>query len=120
SAVGSLLLARPAAEWERMCTAADVGCVEVAMGGQAVTTSFDQGLRDAGLTVAFEHPLFGEMVRAAVPVTFSETPGRIGAPCRRGEHNRSVLGELGYSDAELDELESAGVLAAPDPVPSPV
>ncbi len=120
SAVGSLLLARPAGECERMCTAADVGCVEVAMGGQAVTTSFDQGLRDAGLTVAFEHPLFGEIVRAAVPVSFSATPGRIGAPCRRGEHNRSVLGELGYSDAELDDLESAGVLAPPDPVPSRV
>jgi crotonobetainyl-CoA:carnitine CoA-transferase CaiB-like acyl-CoA transferase len=118
STVGSLLLARPARDWEQLCTTADVGCVEVAMGGQAVTTSFDPGLREAGLTVVFEHPLFGEMVRAAVPVTFSATPGRIGLPSRRGENNRSVLGELGYSDAELDELESAGVLVPPDPVPS--
>jgi crotonobetainyl-CoA:carnitine CoA-transferase CaiB-like acyl-CoA transferase len=118
SALGALLLARPAPEWEQLCTGADVGCVDVAMGGQAVTTSFDPGLREAGLTVAFEHPLFGEMVRAAVPVTFSATPGRIAPPSRRGEHNRAVLGELGYSDAELDELESAGVLVAPDPVPA--
>jgi len=118
SAISTLLLARPAPEWEQLCVAADVGCVAVAMGGQAVTTSFDTGLREAGLTVAFVHPLFGEMVRANVPVTLSATPGVIGRPCRRGEHNRDVLAELGYTEDEVEALEASGVVAAPDPVPS--
>ena len=111
----TLFAARPAAEWERVCVDAGVGCVEVSMAGQAMTTSFDPALREAGLTVAFDHPLFGEMVRAAVPVTFSQTPGRLGPPCRRGEQNRSILTELGYSEIEIDALEASGVVAAPDP-----
>jgi len=118
SAISTLLLARPAPEWEQLFIAANVGCVAVAMGGQAVTTSFDTGLREAGLTVAFDHPLFGEMVRANVPVTLSATPGVIGRPCRRGEHNRDVLAELGYTEDEVEALEASGVVAAPDPVPS--
>ena len=64
-------------------------------------------IRDrAGLTVTFEHPLFGEMVRAAPPVSFSETPGRVAPPCLRGQHNRSILAEVGYSDDEIERFEA--------------
>ena len=89
------------------------------MAGQAIVTSFDPGLRAGGLTVAFEHPVFGEMVRAAVPVTFSETPGRLGVPCRLGEQSRAVLAELGFAEAEIDELALSGVIAEPAPLPAP-
>ena len=117
SAIAPLVLARTADDWERAAIEAGVGCVAVAMAGQAMTTSFDPALREGGLTVAFDHPMFGEMVRAAVPLGFSETPGRISPPCRRGEQNRSVLAELGYTEDEIDKLEAAGVLIAPEPVP---
>jgi crotonobetainyl-CoA:carnitine CoA-transferase CaiB-like acyl-CoA transferase len=105
---------RPAADWEAVMTKADVGCVEANMQGQPIVTSFDPVLRDTGLTVAYEHPLFGEMVRAAPPVTFSETPGRIAPPCVRGQHNRSILAEAGYSDEEIDRLESDNVVIPAD------
>jgi crotonobetainyl-CoA:carnitine CoA-transferase CaiB-like acyl-CoA transferase len=105
---------RPAAEWERVMTKADVGCVEVNMQGQPIVTSFDPVLRETGLTVAYEHPLFGEMVRAAPPIAFSETPGRIAPPCVRGQHNRSILAEAGYSDEEIDRLEAENVVLVPD------
>ena len=81
----------------RRSCAARVGCVAVNMQGQPAFTSFDPVLRETGLTVAFEHPLFGEMVRAAPPVAFSETPGRVAPPCLRGQHNRAILAELGYA-----------------------
>ena len=80
------------------------------MQGQPVVTSFDPVLRESGLTVAFEHPLFGEMVRAAPPVAFSDTPGRVGPPCVRGEHNHAILAELGYGDAQIASLEARGVI----------
>jgi crotonobetainyl-CoA:carnitine CoA-transferase CaiB-like acyl-CoA transferase len=104
---------KTAAEWESALSAARVGCVEVNLMGQPVFTVYDPVLRDSGLTVAVDHPLFGEMVRAAPPIAFSETPGRVGPPCVRGEHNRSILTELDYSDSEIAKFEELGVVIPP-------
>jgi crotonobetainyl-CoA:carnitine CoA-transferase CaiB-like acyl-CoA transferase len=48
---------------------------------------------------------------ADTAVRLSATPGGIGkrAP-RLGEHTNEVLGELGYSDAEVAELRAAEVV----------
>jgi crotonobetainyl-CoA:carnitine CoA-transferase CaiB-like acyl-CoA transferase len=54
------------------------------------------------------------------PWRFSDAPGVAlrGEPRYRGEDNRSVLGELlGLDDAELDRLESTGVLSSRLPKP---
>jgi crotonobetainyl-CoA:carnitine CoA-transferase CaiB-like acyl-CoA transferase len=115
AAIEALLVTRGAAEWERILGKADVGCAAVNMQGQPMVTSFDPVLRETGLTVAFEHPLFGEMVRAAPPITFSETPGRVAPPSLRGQHNRAILCELGYSDEYAEGLEAAGIVIAPEP-----
>jgi crotonobetainyl-CoA:carnitine CoA-transferase CaiB-like acyl-CoA transferase len=104
---------RTAAEWESVLTAARVGCAEVNMVGQPVFTSYDPVLRETGLTVAVEHPVFGEIVRAAPPVAFSETPGRVAPPCLRGQHNRTILAELGYSEDDIAKLEELNAVIPP-------
>jgi crotonobetainyl-CoA:carnitine CoA-transferase CaiB-like acyl-CoA transferase len=103
---------RRAEAWEADLSAADVGCVACELSGQPVFTSFDRGLRTAGLTRAYEHPVYGEMVRPAPPLTFSESASRFEPPCLRGEHNHKVLAELGYTDVEIAELESSGAVIA--------
>jgi crotonobetainyl-CoA:carnitine CoA-transferase CaiB-like acyl-CoA transferase len=113
AALGKGFMDKPAAEWESMLSAARVGCVEVNVQGQPVFTSFDPVLRETGLTVPVEHPMYGEIIRAAVPITFSETPGRVAPPCTRGQHNHAILSELGYSDGDIAKFEELGVLAAP-------
>lgn len=113
AALASRFADKPASEWESVMTAAGVGVVAVEMQGQPVVMSFDPVLRATGLTVAFEHPQFGEMVRAAPPVTFSEMPGLVAPPCVRGQHNRSLLAELGYSDEQIAALEQSGVVIPP-------
>jgi crotonobetainyl-CoA:carnitine CoA-transferase CaiB-like acyl-CoA transferase len=112
-ALAARFLEKPAAEWESALAGADVGCVEANMKGLPAFTSFDPLLRECGLTVEIDHPLFGSLVRAAPPVTFSETPCVVGPPCMRGEHNRRVLSEIGYTDAEITALEESGVLCPP-------
>jgi crotonobetainyl-CoA:carnitine CoA-transferase CaiB-like acyl-CoA transferase len=104
---------RPAAEWEAVLTDVDVGCVAVSMNGQPAFTSFDPVMRETGLSVVIEHPRFGPMVVAAPSVRLSETPGRVGLPCMRGQHNRSVLAELGYSEDEIDKFEANGIVFPP-------
>lgn len=116
--IAELLSTRPAAAWEKAAIEARVGVVAVAMEGHGISTSFDPALRAAGLTVAVENPTFGEMVQAAVPVVFSETPGQIRPMSRRGEHNRALLEEHGYAQEEIEELEKAGVVVVPDHVQS--
>jgi crotonobetainyl-CoA:carnitine CoA-transferase CaiB-like acyl-CoA transferase len=103
-----------AAEWEATLTKVDVGCVEANMKGQAAFTSFDPVLRETGLTLAIDHPTFGSMVRSAPPVSFSETPGRVELPCMRGQHNQSILTELGCTPDEVARLEADGIIFPPD------
>ena len=76
-------------------------------------TSYDPVLRSAGLTVSVEHPIYGELISAATPVSFSETPGEVRPPCLRGQHNIAILAELGYSEADIAKLEEARVIAPP-------
>lgn len=112
--LGRRFAERPAGDWEAELATARVGCVEVNMKGQPVFTAYDPVLRETGLTVAVEHPLFGEIIRAAPPISFSETPGRVASPCVRGQHNRSILAELGYSESDIDKFEVLNVVIAPD------
>jgi crotonobetainyl-CoA:carnitine CoA-transferase CaiB-like acyl-CoA transferase len=110
--LSAVFATRPAAEWEADLSAVDVGCVSCDLKGQPVFTSFDPGLREAGLTRTYEHPVYGEMVRPAPPLTFSESSTRFEPPCLRGQHNHKVLAELGYSDSGIADLEASGAVIA--------
>jgi crotonobetainyl-CoA:carnitine CoA-transferase CaiB-like acyl-CoA transferase len=104
---------RIAGEWESELAAARVGCVNVNLLGQPVFTSFDPVLRETGLTVTVEHPMYGEIVRTAPPISFSETPGRVAPPCARGQHNTSILIGLGYSQADITKFEQLNIVTPP-------
>ncbi len=59
-----------------------------------------------------EHPELGDTLRyPGPPYRLSETPWRIARrPPQLGEHNAEVLGELGYSEAELEALAASGAM----------
>ncbi len=101
---------RPAAEWEDLLSAADVGCVSCDLQGHPVVISFNPALREAGLTATYQHPLYGEMVRSAGPVSFSSYQLRSEPPTVRGQHTLALLAELGYSDTDVEEFVTSGAV----------
>jgi crotonobetainyl-CoA:carnitine CoA-transferase CaiB-like acyl-CoA transferase len=94
---------RTTAEWRERLDAFDVPNGAVTDLEGLLT---DPYLAETGFFERVDHPTEGKMLTTAVPVMFSGSPGdsfRL-APPRLGEHTRSVLAELGYSDAEIDGI----------------
>jgi crotonobetainyl-CoA:carnitine CoA-transferase CaiB-like acyl-CoA transferase len=59
-----------------------------------------------------DHPM-GKYKLIPSPTRFSATPVNVRRPAPLpGQHNREVLAEAGLTEAEIDELEAAGVLRA--------
>jgi crotonobetainyl-CoA:carnitine CoA-transferase CaiB-like acyl-CoA transferase len=57
------------------------------------------------------HTSLGNIKQTGLPIKFSETPGGLDQPPPLlGEHNHQILTELGYSDADVDQMASSGVI----------
>ena len=64
-----------------------------------------------GWSVRYKHSVLGEMWQTGLPFNLSKTPGKIwGPPPALGEHTREIMGWLGYSGAEIDDLKERGVI----------
>ena len=63
------------------------------------------------MIVEMADPQLGKMKQMGIPVTLTENPGRIKGPAPRlGEHNRTVLEQLGYSDERISQLIDKGII----------
>ena len=59
----------------------------------------------------FEHPIAGAMRQARPPAQFGETPAEIfRCSPELGEHTREVLGEAGFTAAEITDLRARKVV----------
>lgn len=63
-----------------------------------------------GYVTHIEHPRHGRLKVHGTPWQFSETPAKPGIAPELGEHNDMVLGELGYSAAELADLRARKII----------
>ena len=93
-----------ATDWFARLDAASVPC-EICDPGFALGLHDDPEFRRRGWVVSHQHPFVGRLDQIGVAFDFSETPARVqGPPLIVGQHSRELLAELGYANAEIDEL----------------
>ncbi|MCM3921586.1 CoA transferase, partial [Frankia sp. AiPs1] len=108
--LATILATRPAAAWERLLTAADVGAVEVAEvePEQLLLTDDTLGAEYGALA---DSPVFDEHLRIGPPVRFSRSATQARGGCLVGTHTDAVLRELlGLGDTELARLRDSKVI----------
>ena len=65
------------------------------------------------MVVETNHPRAGAVKTLGLPVKFSDTPGGVTRPAPLfGQHTREVLGELGFSGAEVEAFIKNGAVGA--------
>lgn len=72
--------------------------------------SNDPDVTANGYVTHVEHPKHGRLKVHGTPWQFSETPAKPGIAPELGEHNDTVLGELGYGAAELADLRARKII----------
>ncbi len=106
---------RNPAEWEQLLIAEDVACVEVEESGMFNFYSQDPHVAENDFIRPAESLRIGSYWRYGPVVNLSRTPSRVGSGPLRGQHTRSILGELGYSEAEVDDLYEKQVVGSEEP-----
>jgi len=99
------------AEWLDVLGAHDIPAAPV----QTLLDFFeDPAVRHHGLVHEYDHPEVGRLRLMGQPLVFAETPTRDpGPPPTLGQHTDAILGELGYTDAEIAALRARRVLGGP-------
>ena len=111
---------KPAAKWEELLTAADVGCVQANGSIIGRFLEEDQHVKDNGLLVEVEHARYGKYLRHGSMVHLSETPAQYRPGTMPGQHTRELMKEIGYTQAQMDGLRTKRVIEWVDVKPMAV
>ncbi|HZZ91555.1 MAG TPA: CoA transferase [Usitatibacter sp.] len=108
--IAERLRSRPSAHWIREFEAAGVPVGPVNRIGDMLV---DPQVASREMVLEVDHPRAGRMKTLGTPIKFSDTPGEVSrAAPLLGEHTREVLGQLGYSSAEIEALQREGAVLA--------
>jgi alpha-methylacyl-CoA racemase len=115
--VERIFLERTREEWREFASQHDC-CLEPVLN---LAEALDSELvRAREMLIEVEQPGAGPVRQLGVPIKLGRTPGAARGPgSGLGEHTHDVLASIGYSDAEIEELETVGAVAGP-PAPEAV
>ena len=106
--IQDVLRTRNTAEWMRRFEREGVPCAPALTRNEVID---HPQITAADSLIEVSHPVAGQLRQARPAAQFGETPSklRLGAP-RLGEHNEEIFADLGLSEAEIAELQRAGVI----------
>ena len=108
AAVTELFRKRTTAEWIEKLNAVGVPCGPIYTVEQAFA---DPQVQHLGIAAKVQHPRLGEREVVGQPIHLSRTPWEMrNATPEPGEHNESILLELGFSASEVSELRQQRVI----------
>ena len=101
-------------EWLERLSALDIWYSEIQ---EYADVENDPQVRWNKSIMSFEHPVAGTVHILANPVKYNgeRLPLRM-LPPELGEHTRSILRRLGYTDKKIQQLEQSGVVKCSEPV----
>jgi crotonobetainyl-CoA:carnitine CoA-transferase CaiB-like acyl-CoA transferase len=110
-ALGSVFAKAKTVDWCTRLGRAGVPC-EIPAGADARRQFFDDPEQERlGRVECYQHPRWGEVKDVAVMIRMSTAGVRPGRPAPEvGQHSGEILAEIGYSDADIDDLMRAGVV----------
>jgi crotonobetainyl-CoA:carnitine CoA-transferase CaiB-like acyl-CoA transferase len=108
------LSSRSAEEWFPLLDQAGVPC-EIVSETSYTADFFDRDdYLQSGRVVEYHHRTLGPMRAIGHLIRLSETPGLIRGPAPGlGQHTREILVELGFSDTQITDFQSEGVVGRP-------
>ena len=103
-----VLLTNTVAHWLDVLDKADVPCAPVLPRREI---PHHPQVIAAETVETFDHPGVGEVRQARPAASFEGSPAAIHGPAPYlGQHTTEILAELGYDDAEIEELEASGAI----------
>ena len=100
---------QPRSHWLAMLEEVGVPCGPISNYAEVFA---DPHIQARGMVQEMEHPVGGTVQVLGPAAKLSETPARLARPSPLyGEHTAEVLAEIGWTQAEIQALEKAGVIA---------
>jgi crotonobetainyl-CoA:carnitine CoA-transferase CaiB-like acyl-CoA transferase len=100
--VQAVMVTRTCDEWMRLLN--DAGIPAAPINSFADIMAHPHTLA-SGMVATLQHPAYGALKTVAQPILFDgERNAPLSAPPMHGQHTRSILGELGYSETEVARL----------------
>ncbi len=106
--VGEVVKTKPSKYWVDLMNEAGVPCGPIYTVDQ---TFADPQVQHLNMVQSVVSPKLGKLDLVGQPVKLSRTPSALAKPPpQRGEHTDEVLGEIGYSAAEIARFHETGVV----------
>jgi crotonobetainyl-CoA:carnitine CoA-transferase CaiB-like acyl-CoA transferase len=95
-------------KWVKILRDADIVAAPI---NTLLEASKDLDVLQNGYISELDYPEIGETLKVhGSPWQFSETPAQIGRAPKLGEHNKEVLGGLGFNQSEIDAMQKRNII----------